>query len=627
MAEVVQNAIEGYIQDLSTLERYELFTSNEIKSILSKRTEFEYRLRKRQKSKDDFLRYIAYEESLLKLIRIRREKSTLEIDRSEVEKSVIEQIRKLYEFTINKFKSDIPLWLSYISFSKGQNHLDHVSKIYFRMIQVHNKDWLWLQFAKFEFEEKASSETARKIFLRAISFHPESQQIWHEYFRFELLYCSKIRKRYMIITDAMETSEKTEIDFKQSNDGIWNGQLAIVVYTHAIDSCSDFEFAIRFLEICYKFDSEIVQKAKETILDDLKTRFGSCEDYWNVIALDKMHLYKQMVRYAKNPLTTEQQLSLKQKSFVESISIFEKACHNFENTKILADLKDTTNSQILARKISEIIFTIEKLWKEQKIELDIFKEWIKLIYSCNKKDVNTIQKLKRILKEASDRWPENLSLHLFIACLMSKLRLPVNEIDKFFQDSLYYRFTKVDKYNMDVMIDFWQLYIDWSISVKQSYHKIMKVINQLNRVCINAPRQMSEHFKTKLLTTIYHVFGIDKTRSYYESNKTVSPISMTFIQKMMVVEKHYSEMQEEGFIDLNERLKTLHEDLVHHFGMKDVQIWLDYIRHMMSVDMVKVGPLYDRALRNLDSSLCQQFVQQYSLLRSTHSPSTNTNEI
>lgn len=79
MAEVVQNAIEGYIQDLSTLERYELFTSNEIKSILSKRTEFEYRLRKRQKSKDDFLRYIAYEESLLKLIRIRREKSTLEV--------------------------------------------------------------------------------------------------------------------------------------------------------------------------------------------------------------------------------------------------------------------------------------------------------------------------------------------------------------------------------------------------------------------------------------------------------------------------------------------------------------------------------------------------------------------
>lgn len=41
-----------------------------------------------------------------------------------------------------------------------------------------------------------------------------------------------------------------------------------------------------------------------------------------------------MVRYAKNPLTTEQQLSLKQKSFVESISIFEKACHNFENTKM-----------------------------------------------------------------------------------------------------------------------------------------------------------------------------------------------------------------------------------------------------------------------------------------------------
>lgn len=122
-----------------------------------------------------------------------------------MEKSILDHIMKLFEYTINKFKWDIALWLSYINFCKNQSLLDHVSITYFRMLQIHNKDWLWLQFAKFEFEAKASSETTRKVFLKAISFHSDSKQVWLEYFRFELLYCSKIRKRFKILThDALK---------------------------------------------------------------------------------------------------------------------------------------------------------------------------------------------------------------------------------------------------------------------------------------------------------------------------------------------------------------------------------------------------------------------------------------
>lgn len=79
MAEIVQQVIENSIQELSVLEKYNLFDSNEIKAVLKKRREYEYRLRKVKKTKDDYLRYISYEENLLKLIRIRREKSGLEV--------------------------------------------------------------------------------------------------------------------------------------------------------------------------------------------------------------------------------------------------------------------------------------------------------------------------------------------------------------------------------------------------------------------------------------------------------------------------------------------------------------------------------------------------------------------
>lgn len=124
----------------------------------------------------------------------------MQIDKNEIEQEFVEHIRKLFEFTLQKYKFDIPLWLSYIDFIKTQRMLDHASVVYFRMLQIHNQDWLWIQFAKFEFEEKSSSEMARKLFLKCIKFHPDSRPAWHEYFRFELLYCAKIRKRFRLFT-------------------------------------------------------------------------------------------------------------------------------------------------------------------------------------------------------------------------------------------------------------------------------------------------------------------------------------------------------------------------------------------------------------------------------------------
>lgn len=79
MAELVQQVFESSIQELSGLCKYGLLESDEIKVILKKRKNFEYRLRKVNKTKEDFLCYIAYEENLLKLIKIRQEKLGLKV--------------------------------------------------------------------------------------------------------------------------------------------------------------------------------------------------------------------------------------------------------------------------------------------------------------------------------------------------------------------------------------------------------------------------------------------------------------------------------------------------------------------------------------------------------------------
>lgn len=79
MAELVQFNIETLIHELVDLEKFGIFNSTEVKKILAKRKEYEYRIRKVNKNVDDFLLYITYEISILKLIRIRREKFNIEV--------------------------------------------------------------------------------------------------------------------------------------------------------------------------------------------------------------------------------------------------------------------------------------------------------------------------------------------------------------------------------------------------------------------------------------------------------------------------------------------------------------------------------------------------------------------
>jgi len=267
--------------------------------------------------------------------------------------------------------------------------------------------------------------------------------------------------------------------------------------------------------------------------------------------------------------------------------------------------------------MSEIIFTIIKLWKDEKVTFDVFQEWIKLLYWCNKKDSATIQKIYKFLLDAADRWLENLQAHVFIACIMVKLPdKKVSESDKFFQDSLFRKFIQIDEQNVEMIIDFWQLYLDWSIHNKISYSKLLKIVNQLHTISIKAPRKMSEYFKTKILAIFYHVFGIEKARIYYETNKSVSPICKGFSYKMIEIEKHFAEMQEEASPELDSKILSIYEDLIHHFGNEDSQIWLAYIQHMMTVDMSQVGHLYEKALKSLSMSECQEFVQKYTFFKS-----------
>eukprot|EP00968_Pinguiococcus_pyrenoidosus_P009972 scaffold775_cov274-Pinguiococcus_pyrenoidosus.AAC.14 len=77
------------------------------------RTEFEYKLRRRTAREDDFLRYIAFEEKLEKLRRIR--KRTRSPDSAGVaDHAGVRQILFVYERLLKRFSHRERLWLNYM---------------------------------------------------------------------------------------------------------------------------------------------------------------------------------------------------------------------------------------------------------------------------------------------------------------------------------------------------------------------------------------------------------------------------------------------------------------------------------------------------------------------------------
>lgn len=200
MAELVELRIERGIPELLQMERVNLFSSEEVKAIVKKRKAFEYRLQKSEKRKDDYLKYIAYEQSVLKLIKIRRKKIGYTFKYKEIEQAIAARIGALFRAIVYKKQEDVQLWLSFIQFSKEMNWGSQVGALYLRMLQVHSKkEAIWVAAAKWELENNDSPDLARKLLQRGLRHVPDSKLLWTEYFRMELLYTENIQRRRDIV--------------------------------------------------------------------------------------------------------------------------------------------------------------------------------------------------------------------------------------------------------------------------------------------------------------------------------------------------------------------------------------------------------------------------------------------
>ncbi|KAI9437584.1 U3 small nucleolar RNA-associated protein 6-domain-containing protein [Lactarius indigo] len=204
--ERVQFQQEQMLAELKDLGEKGLFSSSEIKHILKKRTAFEMALVRRIPNKNDYLRYAAYEMGLEALRRKRA--ARLKIPKSPPSISDYALTRRqfhIFERALQKFKSDVSLWLQYLRLAQREGARALAGRIAARAVQLHPRTpSLYVLAAAHELAHGGMG-AARSLLLRGLRLNASSTEMWREYVRLELGFVEAMRRRWDVLGIALDS--------------------------------------------------------------------------------------------------------------------------------------------------------------------------------------------------------------------------------------------------------------------------------------------------------------------------------------------------------------------------------------------------------------------------------------
>ncbi|RWS16132.1 U3 small nucleolar RNA-associated protein 6-like protein [Dinothrombium tinctorium] len=629
MAEIVEYRIEKGIDFFEQLERNGIFDRNEVKAIIKKRKEFEYKLQRKKKSKHHFLKYIVYEQSLLKLIQKRRVRVGYYGNFKEIERFLSKKIKSLFRRALDKYQSDTQLWFSFIAFCKEMKLDEDVGAIFGRMLQLHSHDAsVWIAAAKWHFEENNSPDIARELLLRALRHIPDFSLLWTEYFRMELMYISLIEKRRLILEDGNQPLKRKRANISEeeiSNDPVLSGKIAFAVIGNAVKAKpDDIDLLTSFLTVVDDFDSKMKVKMKDHIFQIMTQKFKDKEETWQALAkryfdkvyfnscvkrqkiddkLSKLEHAKETFENGLTVIKTEKMWSLYIKFFLDLLS------NPAEDTETI---------------LQTVLSLMERAWNEKLLNFNLFNEWLLLLYEDKEND----RTLMDLIRKGTERWSSNATVwYTCLSILMRKDSSFKLEIKKLFERAIK-RLETVPDSNEDeqeddnfsvtskTLLDLWTLYINWasnSLPVPDLINTIEKASVCSSTLGTNSSRnrEISSFLKPQLLEKSAELCdkGITKARNLYEKYKSMHPIVPSFFAKMVELEMKENPRKPS-------RIRAVFNDYIEFFGETDSSIWLDFIKFESTNNKPEnVAKIYFNACKRLKNEECDKFVSAYALLQ------------
>lgn len=587
MAELVQKNIEGFIPELEQMERTGLVTRDQVREILRRRKRFEYRLRRRKKSKEDYLTYIQYELNLYELLQKRRSRLRITEKRPEVDFMIAKRINKLFKKAVLMFSGDSKLWLSHIDFCvrMGWNHA--VGTLYTRMLNLHShRPEIWVAAAKWQLECNSSPEMARKLLQRGLLFNNKSVLLWHEYFRMELIFVDKMRKR----KEVLGIEEKK--DDAEAEDAVLKAKIPSLIYDAAVKSIPGVDFALTFLPICDAFD--FAHHLAERILEDVQTRHTNQEQVWDAVARRQLSCKDGAVRLAEEVVSSEKRGAAAAKA------IFEQALVRLPTETMwklyiqfqLELLEQSTNEKQAAKRLRQVVSLMQRASSEELLTFEHHQEWVKLLQSCRENDAALA-----CAQASVKRWPKSIEAWLLLLELLIAEGPGAEVVLKSFEEAL----SAIPKQES---LPLWKRAVEFlsSGAPEKAIPFIEKALFYPPNVCTWAKEKLLE------LQLLYH--GYSAARKFYKRMLNLKPVSLNFFQRMIDLENS------RALPDVD-KLRSYFEHAVAEFGETNFDLWLKYILFELKHSEGKpeqAGVLYHRAVKTLHDDLTDHFVSAYSLL-------------
>ncbi|XP_022691412.1 U3 small nucleolar RNA-associated protein 6 homolog isoform X1 [Varroa jacobsoni] len=558
MAEIALRNVEQSVEELEQLERIGLFDKLEIKTIVKRRKHFEHRLRRFVKSRADFLQYINYELSLYRLIQKRRERMKISYKKSEIDHSISRRIDLLFRKAEYKFIGDISLWFSHIEFCKLVRWKSHAAQLFTRLLQLYpNRVEAWVACAKFEFEERGEVDSARKTLQRGLRFLKDSRILWAEYFRMELAYWEKINKRQEVL----------ELDSEEARDALFDGEILLIVFRHAIEQIPRAEFAIELLRI-------------------LKSVKNSGRIYERIL-----------------PIIEEQ----------------------FLNSSVLWTFKATSS-----KTVGEAFAVFEQGLVECEENIDLWTEYIQFVLqrATVTKQPKYVQKALQLMARAGNNLPKELTLER--VRLTRDVELSRMATERFYDDLeawtirlLLECITLAQNQNGDTAANEREDEI-WSVfEMAERACLSHKDVTSLWKVILTFYKEKGQFTRLKSalergilkpgITGIFlKEFLVDVTLSNADSTATLKlfnrlmalkPLSMTIYDRFL-----------DTFVEDATMVRNVFEEAVREFGKNNEDLWLSYITWEQQNGFAdNSGILYQRALNSLEGAHVKEFVLLYAL--------------
>ncbi|XP_048466760.1 U3 small nucleolar RNA-associated protein 6 homolog isoform X2 [Rhincodon typus] len=449
MAERVQWRLEERLPELEQLERVGLLTGTECRALMKKVTALEHKVQRRALNKESFISYIQYEINFLELIKRRRVRAGYYFKKEEIEYAIVNRIHALFRRALSKWKADVQLWLSHIAFCKKWNTKLKLSKVFSAMLAIHpDKPALWMMAAKWEMEDQLSSESARHLFLRALRFHPESQKLYQEYFRMELMHVEKMRKEKQLLETAK--LKLTEAEYPEE---IVRGDLARIVYKNAIEKIpGDAEFHLSFWTIAVMFD--FTQDLRKEIVEDLQTLHSNHPVCWDFVARQELDADLPVSECSKQ--TKASDVARREE---RCWAVYEKAVASVPTEAMwkcyigfcLERFKRKTNNEFLRNKrLNKVLNVFEKASESSLLPQALYKQWLRLLV-----DQGDAEKAIRLVKSESANFAG--SLQMWQSSLEVLIELQSPDVSHVFQEA----FQKVPAKEA---LPLWLLCLDWSES-------------------------------------------------------------------------------------------------------------------------------------------------------------------